>query len=86
MPRQRLLSSELHETYHTSYVDPRILLNIVIGVNGYEVGRFGELIHDYPNQIKLAAVKEKPTIKSILMSSHFHSGILSGHNNPSGFI
>jgi hypothetical protein len=37
-----------------SYVDPRILLNVVVGVNGYEVGRFGESIYDYPKRIKLA--------------------------------
>jgi hypothetical protein len=30
-------------------IDPRILLSIVIGVNGYEVGRFGESVHDHPN-------------------------------------
>jgi hypothetical protein len=34
----------------------------------------------------LRAVKGKPTIKSVLMSSHFHYGILSGCNNPPGFI
>jgi hypothetical protein len=25
-----------------------------MGVDGYEVGRFGESIHDYPNRINLA--------------------------------
>jgi hypothetical protein len=33
---------------------PSSLLNIVIGVNGYEVGRFGESIYDHVNRIKLA--------------------------------
>jgi hypothetical protein len=37
-----------------SYVDLRILLNFVVGVDGYEVGRFGESVHDHPNRIKLA--------------------------------
>jgi hypothetical protein len=31
-----------------------ILLNIVMCVDGYEVGRFGESIHNHPNQIELA--------------------------------
>jgi hypothetical protein len=32
-----------------SDVDLRILLNIVIGVNGYEVGGFGESVYDQPD-------------------------------------
>jgi hypothetical protein len=36
-----------------SNVDLSILLNIVAGVDGYEVSRSGESIHDQPNQIKL---------------------------------
>jgi hypothetical protein len=41
------------QTYHMNDVDLSILLNSVLGVNEYEVGRFGELIHDHPNRIKL---------------------------------
>jgi hypothetical protein len=37
-----------------SYVDLRISLSIIAGVGGYEMGRFGESIHDYPNRIELA--------------------------------
>jgi hypothetical protein len=37
-----------------SDVDLSILLNSILGVDGYEVGRFGESIHDHPNQIELA--------------------------------
>jgi hypothetical protein len=37
-----------------SYVDLGILLNLLVAVDGYEVGRFGESIHNYPNRIKLA--------------------------------
>jgi hypothetical protein len=40
-------------TLHTSNVDLSILLNSVRGVDGYEVRRFGESIHDHPNRIKL---------------------------------
>jgi hypothetical protein len=29
------------------------LLNFLVGVDGYEVGRFGESVHDHPNRIKL---------------------------------
>jgi hypothetical protein len=32
-----------------SYVDLRVLLSIITSVNGYEVGRFVESIHDHPN-------------------------------------
>jgi hypothetical protein len=34
----------------------------------------------------LRAVGGKPTMKSMLISSHFQSGILRGYNNPLGFI
>jgi hypothetical protein len=34
---------------HMSYVDLSILLSVVIGVDGYKVGGFGESIHDHPN-------------------------------------
>jgi hypothetical protein len=30
-----------------------ILLNVLAGVDGYEVSGFGESNHDHPNQIKL---------------------------------
>jgi hypothetical protein len=36
-----------------SYVDLRILWNPIVDIDGYEVGRFGESIHDHPNRIKL---------------------------------
>jgi hypothetical protein len=34
----------------------------------------------------LRAVMGKPTMKSMLISSHFYSGILSGCNSPLGFM
>jgi hypothetical protein len=34
----------------------------------------------------LRAVNDKPTMKSMLMSSHFQSGILKGYSSPSNFI
>jgi hypothetical protein len=37
------------QTKHMSYVDLGILLSIVVGIDGYEMGGFGELIHDHPN-------------------------------------
>jgi hypothetical protein len=43
------------QTYHTSVVDLDILLNSILGVNEYEVGGFGESIHNHPNHVKLAA-------------------------------
>jgi hypothetical protein len=38
---------------HMSNIDLDILLSIVVGVEGYEVSGFGELIHDHPNRVKL---------------------------------
>jgi hypothetical protein len=35
-------------------VDVSILLNSILDVDRYEVGEFGESIHDHPNRIKLA--------------------------------
>jgi hypothetical protein len=37
-----------------SDVDLSILLSSVLGVDGYEVGGFGESINDHPNRVKLA--------------------------------
>jgi hypothetical protein len=37
-----------------SDVDLSILLDFVLGVDGYEVSRFGELINYHPNRVKLA--------------------------------
>jgi hypothetical protein len=36
-----------------SNVDLSILLNSVLGMNGYEVSKFGKSVNDHPNQIKL---------------------------------
>jgi hypothetical protein len=38
-----------------SNVDLDILLNLVGGINGYEVSGFGESIYDQPNRIKLVS-------------------------------
>jgi hypothetical protein len=45
---RRLSSSELHVSITCK------LCRSVIGVDGYEVGKFGESIHDHANRIKLA--------------------------------
>jgi hypothetical protein len=37
-----------------SDIDLNILLNSVLGVDGYEVSRFGESINDHPNRVKFA--------------------------------
>jgi hypothetical protein len=46
---RRLSSLKLCVNINAGYVDLRILLNPVVGVDGYEVGTFVELIHDHPN-------------------------------------
>jgi hypothetical protein len=38
-----------------SDIDLGILLSIVVGVDGYEVSGFGELINDHPNRVRLTA-------------------------------
>jgi hypothetical protein len=40
-----------------SDVDLSIPLRVVVGVDGYEVGGFGELIHYHPNRVKLAGTQ-----------------------------
>jgi hypothetical protein len=42
------------QTQHTCDIDLGILLSVVVCVDGYEVGGFGESIHDHPNRVKLA--------------------------------
>jgi hypothetical protein len=37
------------QAQHMCNVDFSILLNSVLGMNKYEVSRFGESIHDHPN-------------------------------------
>jgi hypothetical protein len=37
------------QAWHASNVDLRILLSIITGVNGYEMGRLGESIYDHPD-------------------------------------
>jgi hypothetical protein len=69
-----------------SDIDLSILPSVAVGVNGYEVSRFGESITITQIELNLQAVSGKPTMKSILMSSHFHAGILNGCNNPTGLI
>jgi hypothetical protein len=69
-----------------SNIDLGILQSIVVGVDGYEVSGIGESIQDHQIELNLWAVSGKPTMKFIFMSSRFHAGILSGCNNPPGFM
>jgi hypothetical protein len=46
---QRLSPSELHVNITRELCRSYILLNPIVGVDVYEVGRFGESIHDHPN-------------------------------------
>jgi hypothetical protein len=74
------------QAYHASYIYLGILLNLEVDVDGYEVARFEESIHITQIESNLWAITGKPTMKSMLISSHFHSGILSGSNSPTYFI
>jgi hypothetical protein len=46
------MKSVFYERQHN--VDFSILLDSIIGMNGYEVSGFGESIDNHPNRIKLA--------------------------------
>jgi hypothetical protein len=50
---QRWLSSELRTSIARELCRSQHILNLVVGVDGYEVSKFGELVHDHPNRIKL---------------------------------
>jgi hypothetical protein len=54
-------------------------------MHGKKVGNFDESINDYPNGIMLLRCLGRPTMKSMLMSSHFHDGIGSGWSVPDTF-
>jgi hypothetical protein len=41
------------QTQHMNNIDLGILLSVVVGVDGYEVGGFRESIHDHLNRVKL---------------------------------
>jgi hypothetical protein len=51
---QKLSSSELHADITHKQHRFSILLDVVVGVHGYEVSRFGESINNHPNRVKFA--------------------------------
>jgi hypothetical protein len=53
-PRLEMIIFRTPCRQHTSNVDLYILLNVVVGMHGYKVGRLGESIDNQPNQIKFA--------------------------------
>jgi hypothetical protein len=54
-------------------------------MNCNEMGSLGEPVHDNPNESFFLVVRGKPTIKSILISSYFHTGIDKGWSTPADF-
>jgi hypothetical protein len=56
-----------------SDIDLGILLSIVVGVDGYEVSGFGELINDHPNQVRLT-VETSFSVGSALTSTTGQNG------------
>jgi hypothetical protein len=46
-----------------SNVDFNMLLNSILGMNGYEVVRFGESINEHPNRIKLVGSQRQTHIE-----------------------
>jgi hypothetical protein len=50
----------------------QLLLNPIVGVHQNEMSRLGKPINDYPDGGKLVGrERDRPTIKSMLMSFHF---------------
>jgi hypothetical protein len=56
-----------------SDIDLGILLIIVVGVDGYEVSGFGELINDHPNRVRLT-VETSFSVGSALTSTTGQNG------------
>jgi hypothetical protein len=54
-----------------------VLLSPVEGVHRNLMRRLGKLVDDHPKGVKLAVGEGRPTMKFILMSSHFQAGIYS---------
>ena len=52
---------------------------------GYKIGNFGKSINDTRIASNPCGVCDKPITKSIVMCSHFHSGIGNNTSSPAGF-
>jgi hypothetical protein len=63
-----------------------VLLSPIEGVHQNGMSRLGKSVDDHPNGVQLAVGEGRPTMKSILMSSHFQAGILRGCSNLAGLI
>jgi len=56
-------------------------------MNWYKMGRFGEFVHNGPNNILpffFEIERGKPIVKSMEMESHLQVGISKGLNSPTG--
>jgi hypothetical protein len=71
------------QTQDAGNIQLSVLLSPVVGVHHSEMSRLGKPVDDYPNGVKLVG---RPTIKFMLMSSHFQARIFIGCNNPAGLI
>jgi hypothetical protein len=74
------------QTENTGDVQFRIGKDGIFYFDREEVGDLCESINDNPNRVYPFAVLGNPTIKSILMSSHFHVGIGNDCNGPAVFM
>jgi hypothetical protein len=55
-----------------------IILDGVSGVHCDEMSSLGQSVHYNPDSVLPSRSQGKPTMKSILMSSHFHKGMVNG--------
>jgi hypothetical protein len=73
------------QTNYLVYIQLRIVLHGIGGMNCNEMVVFVSLSTITQMESFFLAVRGKPMIKSILMSSHFHVGIDKGWSTPADF-
>jgi hypothetical protein len=66
-------------------VQPCQLVSTIRGTHGYEVRDLCKVVGNYPYRVITFQSSGSSLMKSMLMSSHFHSCMGSGWSNPLGF-
>jgi hypothetical protein len=73
------------QTNYLVYIQLCIVSHGIGSMNYNEMVSLRESVHNHLDGIFFLAVRGKPTIKSILMSSHFHVGIDKGWSTLADF-
>jgi hypothetical protein len=61
------------------------LVSAIRGMHRYEVRDLCKTVNNHPYRVITSWVLGSPLIKSMLMSTHFHSGMGNSWSNPLGF-